>query len=98
MSKLPPLNFSAHARLKDIVGRGLIISDDIAIIELIKNSKDAGASKVRIDFRQSGDTDATELVNKKPLIVFADDQGLFCVCSWRHPSLECLQRSKERLL
>lgn len=62
MSKLRPLNFSAHARLKDIVGRGLIISDDIAIIELIKNSKDAGASNVRINFRQSGDTEATELV------------------------------------
>ncbi|MEM7667346.1 MAG: ATP-binding protein [Pseudomonadota bacterium] len=62
MSELPPLNFSAHARLKDIVGRGLIISDNIAIIELIKNSKDAGASRVRIDFRQSGKTEATELV------------------------------------
>lgn len=62
MNKLKPLNFSAHARLKDIVGRGLIISDDIAIIELIKNSKDAGASSVRIEFRQSGDTEATELV------------------------------------
>lgn len=62
MSDLPPLNFSAHARLKDIVGRGLIISDNIAIIELIKNSKDAGASRVRIDFRQSGETEATELV------------------------------------
>jgi len=62
MNKLPTLNFSAHARLKDIVGRGLIISDNIAIIELIKNSKDAGASQVRIDFRKSSDTEATELV------------------------------------
>jgi signal transduction histidine kinase len=62
MSALEPLNFSAHARLKDIVGRGLIISDDIAIIELIKNSKDAGASKVRIDFRKRADTETTELV------------------------------------
>ena len=35
------LRFVAHARLKDIVGSGLIMSDDIAIIELIKNSKDA---------------------------------------------------------
>jgi signal transduction histidine kinase len=62
MTALQPLNFSAHARLKDIVGRGLIISDDIAIIELIKNSKDAGASKVRIDFRQRANSEATELV------------------------------------
>ena len=62
MTELPPLKFSAHARLKDIVGRGLIISDDIAIIELIKNSKDAGASNVWIEFRQIGSTEATELV------------------------------------
>lgn len=62
MNDLLPLKFSAHARLKDIVGRGLIISDDIAIIELIKNSKDAGASNVWIDFRQIGSTSMTELV------------------------------------
>lgn len=62
MSKPRLLNFSAHARIKDVVGRGLIISDDIAIIELIKNSKDAGASNVRIDFRQRADTETTELV------------------------------------
>ena len=47
------LHFSAHARLKDIVGSGLIMSDGIAIIELIKNSKDAGSSSVRIEFRES---------------------------------------------
>ena len=57
-----PLNFSAHARLKDIVGRGLIISDDIAIIELIKNSKDAGASGVDINFRENAVNGETELV------------------------------------
>lgn len=62
MSNLAPLKFSAHARLKDIIGRGLIISDDIAIIELIKNSKDAGASNVWIEFRQICSTEATELV------------------------------------
>lgn len=47
------LSFSTHARLKDIVGRGLIISDNIAIIELIKNSKDAGSPSVKIEFAQS---------------------------------------------
>lgn len=62
MSELPPLKFSAHARLKDIVGRGLIISDDIAIIELIKNSKDAGAFGVWIEFRQLGSSETSELV------------------------------------
>lgn len=62
MSELPPLKFSAHARLKDIVGRGLIISDDIAIVELIKNSKDAGAFGVWIEFRQLGSSEESELV------------------------------------
>lgn len=47
------LSFSAHARLKDIVGRGLIISDNIAVIELIKNSKDAGSPTVSIDFKKN---------------------------------------------
>jgi signal transduction histidine kinase len=62
MSERFPLNFSAHARLKDIVGRGLIISDDIAIIELIKNSKDAGATGVEIKFREAVSGGETELV------------------------------------
>lgn len=56
------LSFSAHARLKDIVGRGLIISDHIAIIELIKNSKDAGANGVSINFRKAHGSFETELV------------------------------------
>ncbi len=62
MSERIPLNFSAHARLKDIVGRELIINDDIAIIELIKNSKDADASGVDIKFRAANESRVTELV------------------------------------
>ena len=48
------LNFIANARLKDIVGRGLIYDDNIAIIELIKNSRDAGSESVSINFHESG--------------------------------------------
>jgi hypothetical protein len=56
------LSFSAHARLKDIVGRGLIISDNIAVIELIKNSKDAGSPSVGIEFTQNeNEPHSTEL-------------------------------------
>ena len=50
MTKSKTLHFIANARLKDIVGRGLINNDNIAIIELIKNSKDAGSPNVAIDF------------------------------------------------
>ena len=40
------VNFIANAGIKDIVGRGLIYNDNVAIIELIKNSKDASSTKV----------------------------------------------------
>lgn len=62
MNETIKLNFSAHARVKDIVGRGLIISDEIAIIELIKNSKDAGATSVDIQFRHDQENKSTEIV------------------------------------
>lgn len=50
MNKLEQMGFSTHARLKDIVGRGLIYNDNIALIELIKNSKDADSTKVELEF------------------------------------------------
>ena len=51
MSESVNLKFIAHARLKDIIGRGLINNDNIAMIELIKNSRDAGSASVSIEFR-----------------------------------------------
>ncbi len=59
------VNFIANARLKDVVGKGLIISDYIAIIELIKNSKDAGSSSVKIDFQVDSET-------AEPVLVISD--------------------------
>lgn len=43
-------HFKANAGLKDILGRGLIYDDNIAIIELVKNSQDADSPKVEIEF------------------------------------------------
>lgn len=43
-------HFKANAGLKDILGRGLIYDDNIAIIELVKNSQDANSPKVEIEF------------------------------------------------
>ena len=54
MTESKKLKFIANARLKDIVGRGLINNDNIAIIELIKNSRDAGSGSVSINFHESG--------------------------------------------
>ena len=42
------LKFKVSAELKNILGRDLITSDNIAILELVKNSYDAHATKVDI--------------------------------------------------
>lgn len=43
-------SFKANVRLKDIIGQGLINNSNIAIIELIKNAKDANSKSVKIHF------------------------------------------------
>ena len=48
------LQFRVSAELKNILGRDLITSPDIAILELVKNSYDAHASKVEITFDDDG--------------------------------------------
>lgn len=45
--------FVVNTRIKDILGRELINNDNIAIIELIKNAKDARSEKVYISFDDS---------------------------------------------
>lgn len=47
--------FKTNAGLKNIIGRGLIHDDNIAVIELVKNSKDAGASLVHLRFHNEQD-------------------------------------------
>lgn len=44
------LNFKVSAELKNILGKDLITSPNIAILELVKNSYDAHATKVEITF------------------------------------------------
>ncbi|PCJ90418.1 MAG: hypothetical protein COA46_11465 [Porticoccaceae bacterium] len=43
-------SFKANVRLKDIIGQGLINNSNIAIIELIKNARDADSESVNIHF------------------------------------------------
>ncbi|WP_082616328.1 sensor histidine kinase [Massilia sp. Root418] len=47
------VHFITHADLKNIIGQDLINDDNIAIVELVKNSIDAGAQQVNIEFRES---------------------------------------------
>lgn len=46
------LQFKISSALKDLVGKDLITSDNVAIFELVKNSYDAYASKVEITFTE----------------------------------------------
>lgn len=63
------LHFQANAGLKDIVGRGLIYNDNVAILELVKNAKDASSDKVEIFF--SGQTN-----DERSLLIKDYGQGM----------------------
>lgn len=67
MNKIEKLNFVANAGLKDIVGRDLITNKNLALIELIKNSKDADSEQVDLLFIDSNDTK-----NKNAKIIIRD--------------------------
>ena len=51
MTSSNKLKFRISAALKDIIGRDLITDDFMAVFELVKNSYDAGATKVDIIFK-----------------------------------------------
>ncbi|HHP0395824.1 ATP-binding protein [Acinetobacter baumannii] len=62
------VHFIANAGIKDIVGRGLIYNDNVAIIELIKNSKDANSSKVILEFNDIS-TQNSPLLSEGKIII-----------------------------
>src|SRR5438876_7177347 len=68
-------HFKTNVLLKNIVGKDLINDDNIAVLELVKNSYDAGANKVELHFRnmtptRSGKPRATKHVEGE-----AEDEG-----------------------
>ena len=65
------LFFKVHAGIKSIVGKELIHNDAIAIIELVKNSKDAGAKNIHIVF-----IDEEELTDKSSILIIDDGKGM----------------------
>ena len=66
------LQFKISSALKDLVGKDLITSDNVAIFELVKNSYDAYANHVVITFSEDKITIAdngkgmsySDLINK----------------------------------
>ncbi len=46
-------SFKANIRLKDLIGQGLINNSNIAIIELIKNARDAKSKDVKVVFENA---------------------------------------------
>ncbi|MDO8971659.1 MAG: ATP-binding protein, partial [Saprospiraceae bacterium] len=53
MRQTKPLNFKVSSGLKRIIGRDLIVSDFVAVFELVKNSFDAHAKNVHLIFEDS---------------------------------------------
>lgn len=70
MATTRKLHFSTHAELKNIIGQDLINDDNIAVIELVKNSIDAGAKRIALTFTNSA-LPGTSLSG--PAILIEDD-------------------------
>jgi signal transduction histidine kinase len=64
------LAFKAHARLLTMLGEQLIKNERIALVEIVKNSYDADARHVSVDFRGFGDNFE---VHPDSSIVITDD-------------------------
>lgn len=56
------MEFRVSSALKDLIGKELITDDQTAIFELVKNSYDADASKVRVIFKSINGTNPRILV------------------------------------
>ena len=59
------VHFRTNALLKSIIGKDLITDDNIAVLELVKNSFDAGSNSVEIIFKNILKNDDPEK-KKKP--------------------------------
>ena len=70
MTNTRKLHFSTHAELKNVIGQDLINDDNIAILELVKNGIDAGATSVKISFF---DSTPSGCAIEGPVIIVEDD-------------------------
>jgi signal transduction histidine kinase len=71
--------FRTNALLKSIIGKDLITDDNIAVLELVKNSFDAGSKKVDITFNnilKNDDADKLKEPTKKSSRLIIKDEGI----------------------
>lgn len=82
-----PFHFRPSARLQRFLGRELIADPNVAIIEFVKNSYDAGAANVLIEFALEAD----------PTMLTIADDGVGMTASqfeenWMHPGFSQKER------
>ena len=59
--------FRSHVNIKNIIGKELINDDNVAVMELVKNSYDAGARTVTVEFRN------LKYIQEKHELLIVDD-------------------------
>lgn len=70
------LHFKTNVQIKSIIGKDLINDDNIAVLELVKNSFDADAKKVDITFlnlKENDDNTIEEYTDKTSRLILRDD-------------------------
>lgn len=70
------LHFKTNVHLKSIIGKDLINDDNIAILELVKNSFDADAKKVEVKYlnlKENDDETVSTFSNHTSRIIIKDD-------------------------
>ena len=70
------LHFKTNVQIKSIIGKDLINDDNIAILELVKNSFDADAKRVDISFcnlKHNDDSHIEQYSDKTSRLIIQDD-------------------------
>lgn len=73
------VHFRTNALLKSIIGKDLITDDNIAVLELVKNSFDAGSKQVAITFNnilKNDDSNQQNLPSRKSSSIIIKDEGI----------------------
>lgn len=76
MANKQELHFKTNVQLKSIIGKDLINDDNIAILELVKNSFDADAKNVTVNYlnlKENDDSTIESFSNKTSRIIIHDN-------------------------